>query len=94
MVSWQIQIDIIECLSEFVWFKLKDKVPHYYAIMADEVIDRSSYKEILLLCLRDVRFCANERNIGKWETFSDSVYIQDYWKEYFAIAFKKWSRRF
>ena len=43
MVSWQIQIDIIECLSEFVWFKLKDKVPHYYAIMADEVIDRSSY---------------------------------------------------
>ena len=49
---------------------------------------------ILLLCLRDVRFCANERNIGKWETFSDSLYIQDYWKEYFAIAFKKWSRRF
>ena len=25
MVSWQIQIGIIECLSEFVWSKIKDK---------------------------------------------------------------------
>ena len=52
MVSWQIQIGIIECLSEFVWSKIKDKIPDYYAIIADEVIDRLSYKEILLLCLR------------------------------------------
>ena len=24
MVSWQVQNDIIECLSEFVWSKIKD----------------------------------------------------------------------
>ena len=56
MVSWQIQIGIIECLSEFVWSKIKDEIPDYYSIMADEVTDRLSYKEILLLCLRDVNF--------------------------------------
>ena len=35
MVSWQIQNDIIECLSEFVRSKLKDEIPDYYAIVAD-----------------------------------------------------------
>ena len=56
MVSWQIQNDIIECLSEFVQSKIKDEIPDYYAIIADEVTDRFSNKEILLLCLRYVRF--------------------------------------
>ena len=39
MVSWQIQNDIIECLSEFAWSKIKDEIPDYYAIITDEVTD-------------------------------------------------------
>ena len=46
MVSWQIQNDIIECLSELVWSKIKDEIPDYYAIIADEVTDRFSTKKI------------------------------------------------
>ena len=51
MVSWHIQNDILEFLSEFVRSKIKDAIPDYCAIIADEVIDRFSDKEILLLCL-------------------------------------------
>ena len=40
MVSWQIQNDIIECLSELFRSKIKDKIPDYYAIIADELTDR------------------------------------------------------
>ena len=61
MVLWQIQNDIIECLSEFVRSKIKDWIPDYYAIIGDEVTDRFSNKEILPLSLRYVRFCANEK---------------------------------
>ena len=50
MVSWQIQNVINECLSEFVRSKIKDEIPDYYAVIADEVTDRSPNKEILLLC--------------------------------------------
>ena len=51
MVSWQIQNDMIEYLSEFVPSKIKDEILDYYAIIADQVTDRFSNKEILLLCL-------------------------------------------
>ena len=61
MVSWQIQNDVIECFSEFVRSKIKDGIPDYYAIIADEGTDRFSNKEILLFCLRYVRFCVNEK---------------------------------
>ena len=47
MVSWPIQNDIIECLSEFLQSKIKDEIPDYNAIIADEVTDRFSNKEIL-----------------------------------------------
>ena len=46
MVSWQIQNDVIECLSELVWSKIKDEIPDYYAIIAYEVTDRFSTKKI------------------------------------------------
>ena len=39
MASWQIQNDIIECLSEFARSKIKDGFPDYYAIITDEVTD-------------------------------------------------------
>ena len=53
MLSWQIQNDILECLSKFVRSKIKsDEIPYYYAIIADEITDRFSNKEILLLYLR------------------------------------------
>ena len=57
IVSWQIQSDIIECLSEFIRSKIKDEITDYYVVIADAVTDRLSHKEILLLCLRYVRFC-------------------------------------
>ena len=61
IASWQIQKYIIECLSEFVLSKIKDEIPDYYSIIADEATDRFSNKEILLLCLRYLRFRANEK---------------------------------
>ena len=36
-------------------------IPDYCAIIEDEVTDRFINKEILLLCLRYQRFCANEK---------------------------------
>ena len=58
MVSWQIQNDIIECLSEFVRSKINVEIPDYYAIIANEVPDRLSnnkfhYFSILLLLQRN-----------------------------------------
>ena len=60
-VSWQIQNHIVECLSEFLRSKKKNEILDYYAIIADEITDRFSNKEILLLYLRYVRFFANEK---------------------------------
>ena len=45
----------------FLRSKIKDEVSDYYAIGADEVIDRFSNKEILLLCLRYARLCVNKK---------------------------------
>ena len=47
MVSWPIQNDIIECLSDILQSKIKDEIPDNNAIIADEVTDRFSNKEIL-----------------------------------------------
>ena len=74
-VSWQIQNDIIECLSEFVRSTIKDEIPDHYEIIADKVTGRFSNKEILLLCLRCVRFCTNEKRYI-YETFFYSLHIQ------------------
>ena len=52
MTSWKIQNDIIACLVEFIRKKIKEDISEYYAIIAEEVTDRFSNKEILLLCLR------------------------------------------
>ena len=54
--SWKIQNDIIACLAEFIRKRIKDDISEYYAIIADEVTDRFSNKETLLLCLRYVTF--------------------------------------
>ena len=43
----------------------KDDVLDYYAFIADEVTDRFSDKEILLLWLCYVRFCAKEKSCNK-----------------------------
>ena len=85
MVSWQMQNDKIECLSKFVRSKIKDETPDYYVIITNEVTDRFRNKEILLLCLHYVRFCANKEPYI-CETYFDSLHIQDYWEEYFATG--------
>ena len=75
MVSWQMNNDIIEYLSEFEPSKVKDEIQDYYVIIADDVTNRFSNKEILLLCLRSVRLCANEKPYI-CETFFDFLTIQ------------------
>ena len=60
-LSWQIQNHIVECLSKLLRSKKKNEILDYYAIIADEITDRFSNKEILLLYLRYVRFFANEK---------------------------------
>ena len=79
MVPGQIQNDIIECLSEFVRLKIKDGIPEYYTSIVDDVTDRFSIKEILLLyyftSLRYVKCCTNEKSYI-CETCFDSLHIQ------------------
>ena len=70
IASWKIQNDIIACLAEFIRKRIKDDISEYYAIIAGEVIDRFSNKEILLLCLRYVTFQNGLPIIH--ETFFDS----------------------
>ena len=79
------QNDKIECWSKFVRSKIKDEIPDYYVIITNEVTDRFCSKEILLLCLHYVRFCANKEPYI-CETYFDSLHIQDYWEEYFATG--------
>ena len=79
--------------------KKKDDIPDCYAIIADEVTDRFSDKEMLLLCLRYVRSCGNEKPFI-CQTLFDSLHIQGrptgqtIEKQHFAIASKKWNRPF
>ena len=51
MCSAKIQNEIIACIAKFVRTKIKDMVEEtkYFSIIADEVTDRYSNKEILLL---------------------------------------------
>ena len=50
MLSWNIQNDIISCSAEFVRDRIKEHISKstYYAIIADEVTERYSNKEVLL----------------------------------------------
>ena len=73
-VLYQIQNDIIECLFEFLRSKIRNEIPDYYVIIADKITDRFSNKYILLLCLRYVIFCANEKRYI-CETYFDSLHI-------------------
>ena len=76
MLSWNIQNDIISCLAEFVRDRIKEHISKstYYAIIADEVTERYSNKEVLLICLRYLRYINGEPRI--YETFFDSTHIK------------------
>ena len=68
----------ITCIANFVRMKIKDIVEKtkYFSIIADELTDSYSNKEILLLC---VRYLNIDRKIGvslTEETFLDSNHIQ------------------
>ena len=78
MCSAKIQNEIIACIAKFVRMKIKDIVEKtkYFSIIADEVTDRYSNKDILLLYLRYLNI---DRKIGVpviEETFLDSNHIQ------------------
>ena len=57
-LSWNIQNDIINCLADFVRDRIKDHTSEstYYATIADEVTEKYSNKEVLLICLRYLRY--------------------------------------
>ena len=61
------------CLAEFIRKRIKDDILEYYVIIADEVTDRFSNKEILLLWLRYVTFQNGLPII--YEIFFDSLHI-------------------
>ena len=56
MISWKFQNEVIKCLATFVRSNIKAEMSDYFAVIADEVTDRFSNSEVLLLCLRYVTF--------------------------------------
>ena len=74
MMSWKIQNEVIECLATFARSNIKAEMPDYFAVIADEVTDRFSNSEVLLLCLRNVTFHNEKPKIC--ETFFDSLHVQ------------------
>ena len=75
MLSWNINNDIISCLAKFARDRLKEHISEstYYPIIADEVTERYSNKEVLLICLRYLRYIKEEPWI--YETFLNSTPI-------------------
>ena len=61
MKSWKIQNEIINCMVDCVRKEIIKQIQDFkhYAIIADEVTDRYSNKEILLLCIRSLN-CTKE----------------------------------
>ena len=54
MKSWKIQNEIINCMADCVRKEIMKQIQDFkhYTIIPDEVTDRYSNKEILLLCIR------------------------------------------
>ena len=67
MKSWKIQNEIINCKADCVRKKIIKQIQHFrhYTIIADEVKDRYSNKEILLLCIRCLNFTKEHPAIDK-----------------------------
>ena len=78
MCSAKIQSEIIACIAKFVRMKIKDIVEKtkYFSLIADEVIDRYSNKEILLLCLKYLNINRKICVPVIEETFLDSSHTQ------------------
>ena len=76
MLSCHIQNDIISCLAEFVRDRTKEHISKStdYAIIADEVTERYSNKEVLLICLQYLRYIKGDPRT--YETFFDSMHIK------------------
>ena len=76
MLSWNIQNDIISCLAEFVRDRRKEHISEstYYAIIADEVTEKYSNKEVLRMFLRYSRYINGEPRI--YQIFFDSAHIK------------------
>ena len=66
MISWKIQNEVIEYLATFARFS------DHFAVI-DEVTDRFSNPEVLLLCLQYVTF--HNKRPKVCETFYDSLQI-------------------
>ena len=76
--SAEIQNEIIACITKFTRMKIKDIVEKtkYFSIITDEVTERYSNKEILLLRLRYLNINCKIGVPTIEETFLDSNYIQ------------------
>ena len=81
MCSAKIQNEIIACITKFVQMKIKDIVEKmkYFSVIADELTDRYSNKEILLLCLSYLNI---DRKIGvldsRFQSHSRQTYREIY----------------
>ena len=81
MCSAKIQNEIIACITKFVQMKIKDIVEKmkYFSVIAGEVTDRYSNKEILLLCLSYLNI---DRKIGvldsRFQSHSRQTYREIY----------------
>ena len=73
--SWKIQNEIKNCVADCVRKEIIKQIQDFkhYAIIADEVTDRYSNKEILLLCIRYLN-CTKERPAIR-EAFLASTHI-------------------
>ena len=75
MKSWKIQNEITNCMADCVRKEIIKQIQDFkhYTITAEEVTDRYSNKEILLLCIRYLN-CTKERP-GIEEAFLASTHI-------------------
>ena len=77
MLSWNILKDVVSCLEESVRDRLKGDISEstYYKLIADEVTEKYSNKDLLLICLRYLISVNRERRT--YETFFDSTHVKE-----------------
>ena len=74
--SWHTHWCIISCLTELFRDRIKEYILEstYYVIIADEMTERYTNKEVILICLRYLRYNNGKSKI--YETFFDSKHIK------------------
>ena len=76
MVSFRIQNEVFACIAEVVRRLIRYVLDNskFFSVIADEVTDHYTNKEILLLCFQYVNLLQEKSTIQ--EIFLDSVHVQ------------------